>query len=249
MQKLAGKTFYINGASGGIGTAICKHLASNGARLILAGRSQERLEKVLAELPTLSSGPSHIILAYSPSDEAAVKSSFESIFKQSITLDGLVNNVGFMKATPMAMVNGAGLREAFDINFYSHFFHAQMAARLMSRKKNGSILNISSVIGTRGFQNQTVYSATKSAIIGMTKSMAKEFAKDNLRVNAVAPGFIETALTDQLPAEARQQTLSQIGLGRFGKPEDVAKLVSFLLSDDSAYITGQVIELDGGMQL
>jgi 3-oxoacyl-[acyl-carrier protein] reductase len=145
------------------------------------------------------------------------------------------------------MVTHEQIEKTFSINTFGVLYVAQYAARLMSRNKSGSIINISSIIGTNGNEGQTVYGGSKAAVIGITQSLAKELAPNNIRVNAIAPGFIDTDMTRQLPKDKYQERMESIKMGRIGKPEDIANTALFLASDLSAYVTGQVIGVDGGM--
>ena len=162
-------------------------------------------------------------------------------------LDAVVNNAGILDDALLGMVNEQQLSRTFAVNTEAVIFHMQYASRLMMKQKSGSIINVSSIIGRVGNIGQTVYSASKAAVIGATYSAAKELAVHNIRVNAVAPGFIETDMTKQLSANKFEERLKEIKMGRIGKAEEVANVIIFLASDQSTYVTGQVIGVDGGM--
>ena len=162
-------------------------------------------------------------------------------------LDILVNNAGILRDKLIGMISDAEIEELFDVNVIGLIKITQLAARLMTRRKSGSIINVSSIVGRRGNSGQTVYSATKSAVIGVTFSAAKELAPMNIRVNAVAPGLIQTSMIDAIPEDKRKSLESQIAMGRIGSAQDVADTILFLASDLSSYVTGQVIGVDGGL--
>ena len=162
-------------------------------------------------------------------------------------LDAVVNNAGILDDALLGMVNEKQVSHTLAVNTEAVIYHMQYASRLMMKQKSGSIVNVSSIIGRVGNAGQTVYGASKAAVIGATYSASKELAPYNIRVNAVAPGFIETAMTKQLSQEKYEQRLSEIKMGRIGTAEEVANVILFLASDYSSYVTGQVIGVDGGM--
>jgi 3-oxoacyl-[acyl-carrier protein] reductase len=162
-------------------------------------------------------------------------------------LDILVNNAGILRDKLIGMISDAEIDELFSVNVIGLIKITQLAARIMARRKSGSIINVSSIVGRRGNSGQTVYSATKSAVIGATFSAAKELAPMNIRVNAVAPGLIDTSMTKAIPEDKRKTLESQIAMGRVGSAQDVANVIVFLASDLSSYVTGQVIGVDGGL--
>lgn len=162
-------------------------------------------------------------------------------------MDVLVNNAGVLKERLLGMVDYEVYHETMETNLYASITHMQYASRLMSSQKQGSIINLSSIMGTNGSEGQVIYSSSKSAIIGATKSAAKELAKYNIRVNAIAPGFIDTDMSRNIKEEMYHKRISSIALGRAGTPKEIANAAMFLASDLSTYITGQVIGVDGGM--
>jgi 3-oxoacyl-[acyl-carrier protein] reductase len=213
----------------------------------LNGRSPEGLlEERRKQLEEEFSKPV-VGLAADVTDSSAVKSCYQEIFRQFKRLDVLVNNAGILQDALLGMIPAATIRSVIEVNLIGSVLHLQEASRLMGRAKSGSIVNLSSVIGRYGNDGQTVYAASKAGVIGMTLAAAKELAPKNIRVNAVAPGFIDTDMTRQLPADKYQQRMAGIRMKRIGTPEEVARVIAFLASDLSSYVTGQVLGVDGGM--
>ena len=246
MRTLSSKSIFITGATRGIGLATAIQAAKQGWTVIISGREEERLYEVKKELES-NYGVAVHTLNYDVTDIDSIKNAFLWIKKNVGHLDVLVNNAGVLDDALLGMVNEKQVSNTFAINIEAVIYHMQYASRLMMKQKSGSIINVSSIIGRTGNAGQTVYGASKSAVIGATYSAAKELAPYNIRVNAVAPGFIETDMTKQLSKEKFEQRLSEIKMGRIGKPEEVANTVLFLASDLSSYVTGQVIGVDGGM--
>ena len=180
-------------------------------------------------------------------DPAAVKGFYQEIFQRHRRLDVLVNNAGVLEDALLGMIPDATIERTFSVNTLGALRNLQAAARLMVRNRSGSIINMTSIIGVRGNEGQAVYSASKAALIGLTLSAAKELAPHNIRVNAVAPGFIDTDMTRALPREKFEERVRSVKMGRIGTPQDIANAVLFLASDLSAYITGQILGVDGGM--
>ena len=240
-----GKVALVTGASRGIGFTIAQQLASLGAPVYINGKDPQALDKAGEQL--LEAGCDCTPLLFDVSDSQKVKNGFQTLFKQHKRLDILVNNAGVLEDALLGMVSAQQLQNSYQTNVFGPLFCAQYGARLMARNKSGSIINMSSIIGTQGNAGQSVYGGTKAAIIGMTKSLAKELAPNNIRVNAVAPGFIDTDMSRSIGPELYQQRVDSIAMNKVGTTDDVANVVLFLASDLSAYVTGQVIGVDGGM--
>jgi 3-oxoacyl-[acyl-carrier protein] reductase len=241
--RLDGQVALVTGAGQGIGAAIAQALAQAGAQVWLAGRDTLRLQT------TATTCPASHVLQLDVTDEAATKAAMLQIRKTSGGLDILVNNAGIMLPASLATSRLGSLDAMLQTNVVGAFMCAQLAARLMSARQGGAILNIGSIMGTQGSPGYSAYGATKAAVTGMTKSLAKELAPLHIRVNALAPGFIDTPLTSSIEGYARQQALTDIGMGRFGHPQDVAAAALFLVSPASAYITGQILGIDGAMKV
>jgi 3-oxoacyl-[acyl-carrier protein] reductase len=244
---LDGKIALVTGSTRGIGWAIARMFAAQGATLIVHGaHSADVLAARLAELQTVRAGR-HIGRLADVADPQAVKQLYATIFQEYKRLDVLVNNAGIMRDNLLGMVGGEETAQTFAVNIQGVLYNMQYAARLMARGGGGSIINMTSIIGRFGNAGQVVYSASKAAVIGLTYSAAKELAPQKIRVNAVAPGFIDTDMTRQLPQEKYDQLAASVKMGRVGRPEDVAGAALFLASEYSAYITGQILGVDGGM--
>ena len=241
-----GKTALVTGGSRGIGRAICLELAAGGASVLVNfNRSAEAGQEVVAEI-TANGGEASALQA-DVSDEAQVAELFKQARAVAGSLDILVNNAGMTRDNVIMMMKPADFDDVLATNLRSCWLCCKAAARLMMRQRSGSIVNITSVVGIAGNGGQTNYAASKAGIIGLTKSLAKELAVRGVRVNALAPGFVDTAMTADLSPELKQSALEAIPLGRLGAPEDIAHAVAFLASDHAAYITGQTLVVDGGM--
>lgn len=232
----------VTGATRGIGRAIAVQFGAAGAQVFVAGRDLATAEAVAADIPDAQA------LALDVTDAASVKAAIMALRKSAGRLDVMVNNAGLMRPAMIATSSEADLDAMMATNIKGAFLCAQLAARLMVGKKSGSIINIASIMGRVGAVGFSSYATTKAGVIGMTQAMAKELAPHNIRVNALAPGFIETDLTADITGEAREKALGDIGMGRFGSVRDVALAVQFLASPASAYITGQVLGVDGAMR-
>ncbi len=244
---LAEKTVLITGANRGIGRAIALKFSSEGAKVILSGRNREELEALKTTIQ--ETNPAHVpmVLELDVSNFESIKQAFRELSESKTVLDGLVNNAGIMKDAPLMMTTETDVRQMFETNTFGTIYCCQFAIKNMLKNRKGSILNLSSIIGEKGSSGQSVYSASKSAIIGFTKSLSKEVATFNIRVNAVSPGFIETDMTSGKSVEYYERNLLNIPLKRFGTVEDISNLAVFMISDNSGYITGQTIGIDGGM--
>jgi len=243
---LTDKVVWVTGASRGIGRAIAVACAQEGARTVLVARQLDHLADTAAAIAQVG-GPEPILLNYDITSAGEVGSAFNRVYKETRRVDVLVSNAGVMQDALLGMVTTAQVEDTFATNVFAVLYHMQYAARLMARQKAGSIINISSIIGRCGNAGQTVYGASKAAVIGATQSAAKELAVQNIRVNAIAPGFIATDMVRQLSQDKFDLRLSAVGMGRIGTPEDIARSVLFLASDMSAYVTGQVLGVDGAM--
>lgn len=243
---LKDKVAFITGASRGIGKAIALAFVRQGANVALCATSLETLQAVHSEIEALCPGSSIFMqVNVTNGDEVtqAVKKTLDSWGR----VDILVNNAGTTRDNLLALMTEKEWEEVLSTNLKSVFLTIKACARPMVKQRAGVIINISSVIGLTGNAGQSNYAASKAGMIAVTKSAAKELAKRNIRVNAIAPGFIDTRMTDQLPAEVKQKILEQIPLGRYGEAEEVAEVAVFLASEGARYITGQVIVVDGGL--
>jgi len=243
---MGARVVLVTGASKGIGAACARSLAGPDSTVWINYRSDEQGAGKTADA-VRSLGAEAVLAKFDVSDKMLVKEAFSYIRKQSGRLDVLVNNAGISRDQLIALQNVEDFDEVIATNLRGAYLCAQQASRLMIRQHSGRIINVSSVIGLQGNAGQSAYAASKAGIIGLTTSLAKELAPREITVNAVAPGWIDTDMTDELGKEAREKALSAVPLGRAGVPEDVAEAVKFLASGDAAYITGQVLNIDGGM--
>ena len=246
MENTAVKTALVTGASRGIGAAIAKKLAARGFMVIINyGHSSAAAEEVKNQIE--QAGGQAVLMQGDVSSGDDVDRMFKDIKKTWSRLDVLVNNAGINRDTLLVRMKEDQWDAVLSTDLKSVFFTTKAAASLMMRQRSGSIINIASVVGITGNAGQANYAAAKAGVIGFTKSVAKELAARGIRVNAIAPGFIETDMTDAIPEKIREGMLETIPLRRGGKAEDVANAVAFLASDDAGYITGQVLKVDGGM--
>jgi len=244
--SLKNKIALVTGASKGIGKSIASVFAENGATLILTARNKDDLQKLSDELKERYNTES-LSLAGSVTDNDFINNLYKTIFKTYGKLDILAANAGILSDGLLGMVSDDDLQNILDVNVKGVFNHVQSASRLMKRKKSGSIIITSSIIGRTGNKGQTAYAASKAATIGITKSAAKELGENGIRVNSIAPGFIETDMTKHLSKEIREERLNNIALRRTGNVDDVSDVVLFLASDLSRYVSGQIIGVDGCM--
>lgn len=240
---LKGKIVLITGTSRGIGYKTAVTFAQNGAVVYANARKDGSLDGLLKECAGLTGKV--IPIYFDVTDTDTSKNAVMMIKKESGKLDCLVNNAGIMQDAIIGMIDKKTVHNVFETNVFAVMELTQLAARVMARQKSGSIINLTSIVGVSGNKGQLVYSASKGAVIAMTKTAAKELAPQNIRVNAVAPGMIDTEMFRSIGVEKVAERLENIGMGRLGTPEDVAKICVFLASDLSEYVTGQVIGVDG----
>jgi 3-oxoacyl-[acyl-carrier protein] reductase len=244
---VAGRIAAVTGASRGIGLAVARMLAANGAQVMMLGRDLELLRQRAAE-SNAQLGENRVdALLCDVADPDSVRAAFQAVFQRYRKLDVLVANAGVFEAALLGMTTPAQVKRIFDVNTFGVIYCAQYAARLMSKAGGGSIINMASIMGVNGEVGQAVYAGSKSAVIGITKSLAKELAASGVRVNAIAPGFIDTDMARGVSGEKFAERIASIRMGRIGTPDEVAGVALFLASDLAAYVTGQVIGVDGGM--
>jgi 3-oxoacyl-[acyl-carrier protein] reductase len=239
---LTGRVALVTGSTRGIGRAIAETLASCGARVAVVGRDARKASEVAAHISPNARG-----FACDVSDVASVTALVAAVEEAFGHIDILVNNAGLTRDNIMLRLKDDDWDAVIDANLRGAFVAIRAVTRGMMKRRWGRIINIASVVGLVGNKGQTNYAASKAGLIGLTKSVAKEFASRNILANAIAPGFIETDMTGAMTAEARAELIGSIPLERLGSPRDVASMVAFLASDHAAYITGQVLVVDGGM--
>ncbi|OPL08045.1 MAG: beta-ketoacyl-ACP reductase [delta proteobacterium ML8_F1] len=245
-MNLKGKTAVVTGGSRGIGKAIALGLAQKGADIAL--NYTERKESALeVQGEILALGVRCEIYQADVSREDSVKAFVEALQADFPRIDILVNNAGITRDGPVVRMSEEDFTRVLDINLKGTFLMSKYLGKLMMKQREGRIINIASVVGLMGNAYQANYAASKAGIIGLTKSLAKEFAPRNIRVNGVAPGFIKTEMTDRLPQKVKEEYTRAIPLGDYGSPEDVAGAVLFLASRYADYVTGQILVVDGGM--
>src|ERR1700721_956746 len=242
---LSGRVAIVTGASRGIGRAAAETLLKAGATVIVNARASDDATATFAELETAY--PDRVTAVYGSVAESATATALIQAAMKHKRLDILVNNAGILRDKLIGMISDAEINELFDVNIIGLIKITQLAARLMSRRKSGSIINIASIVGRRGQSAQTVHSATQAPVSGATFSAAKELGPMNIRVNAAAPGLIQTPMMEAIPGDKRKNLESQIPMARVGAAQDVADTILFLASDLSSYVTGQIIGVDGGL--
>ncbi|MDQ7066302.1 MAG: 3-oxoacyl-[acyl-carrier-protein] reductase [candidate division KSB1 bacterium] len=245
MVNLKDKVAVVTGASRGIGRAIALRLAETGARVVVTATTIEGAQKTAETIQ--QNGGETLPVQVNVADAESVANLFKTVLEQYGRVDILVNNAGITRDNLLVRMSYEEWQAVLDVNLTGVFNCIKAVTRTMMKQRAGKIINISSVVGEIGNAGQANYSAAKAGIIGLTKSVAKELASRNIQVNCVAPGYIQTDMTEQIPESAREQLLNAIPAGRMGTPEEVAALVVFLASSDSDYITGQVMNVDGGM--
>lgn len=248
MSEFDGRAVIVTGGSRGIGRAIAKELASRGANIAFSfTRNREMADKLVAELQ--DAGRRAMAFQADVTDFAASQAMVKAVKSEFGSVDYLVNNAGITRDKLIMMMSKEDWDAVIDTNLKGVFNVTKHAVAVMVRQRRGSILNIASISGIVGMPGQTNYSASKAGLIGFTKALAKEVGRRNITVNALALGLIDTDMTAGLPDEYKQKMLEQIPLGRYGTVEEVARVSAFLLSDDARYITGQVIQADGGLAM
>lgn len=246
-MKLAGKVALITGGAQGIGKAVAFLLAQNGADIVVSDINLERAEETVREIQAL--GRKVLALKVDVASLVDVEKMVEAILAQFGKLDILVNNAGIARDKLILRMTEEDWDAVLNINLKGTFHCTKAVVRHMSRQKSGKIVNIASVVGEMGNAGQGNYAASKAGVIGFTKTIAREFAQRGINVNAIAPGYIETAMTEALPEKVKEELRRLIPMDRLGKPEDVAEAVLFLVSESANYITGQVLNVNGGIYM
>jgi len=250
MFDLTGKTALVTGASGGIGGAIAKALHGQGAKVVLSGTRAEALEAVRSELDSLNGSGGAFIVPANLSDIASVEALPKAAEEAAgAPIDILVNNAGITKDNLFMRMKDEEWDQVIAVNLTAAFRLSRAVLRGMMKKRWGRIIQITSVVGATGNPGQANYAAAKAGLVGMTKSLAAEVASRNITVNAVAPGFIQTAMTDVLTDQQKEMISGRIPAGRMGAPGEIAAAVAYLASQEAAYITGETIHVNGGMAM
>ena len=244
-MELKDKVALVTGGAQGIGRTISEELARAGAHVVLGDVNLEGAQATAEAINIIGGSASAVKIDVSNATE--VREVFDFIIKEKKPVDILVNNAGITRDGLMVRMKESDWDLVLNINLKGSFLCSQQAAKQMMKQKSGAIVNIASIVGVMGNFGQANYSASKAGVIGLTKTLAREVASRGIRVNAIAPGFIDTEMTRVLDEEVRQKLIEQIPLAKLGLPEDVARCVNFLVSDKSSYITGHVINLNGGM--
>ena len=246
-MRLKDRNALITGAAQGIGKAVAIGMAMEGANVGIADVNIEKAEITAEEIRKL--GVKSIAIKLNVSSQDEVISAFETFTKEFGRLDILVNNAGITRDGLLIRMKEEDWDAVLNINLKGTFLCSKEAVKIMSKQRSGKIINISSVVAFTGNPGQANYSSSKAAVIGLTKTIAREYASRGIRVNAVAPGFIQTAMTDALPEKVKDEMKSSIPLGQFGAPDDITNAVIFLSSKESDYITGQILHINGGMYM
>ena len=244
---LSGKVAIVTGASRGIGRAIAIALAAQGAKVVASARNAEALDKLVAEIAAQGGEAAAVV------GDVAVEADANKLIEEAVALFGqvdvLVNNAGITRDGLLLRMKNEDWDAVLDTNLKGAFMCTRAAAKVMSKQRSGRIINISSVVGEMGNAGQANYCSSKAGLLGLTKSVARELARRNVTVNAITPGFIVTDMTDNMTDDARKTMTDQIPLGRLGESEDISNAVLFLASDQSSYITGRVLGVNGGMYM
>lgn len=247
MADFKGQVVAITGGTRGIGYALAEAFAQAGAHVAICGTREEAVKETVAKLQAF--GGKVFGMRVNISQEADCNAFIDGIVKELGGLDVLVNNAGITKDGLVVRMSEQDWDSVIQVNLTGTFLMSKAALKVMFKKRSGNIVNISSVVGQMGNAGQANYVASKAGVIGLTKSLAKEFGSRGVRVNAVAPGFVRTAMTDALSDEMKEKALQAVALKRFAEPQDIAKAVMFLASQDAAYITGHVLAVNGGLYI
>lgn len=245
MSNLEGKVAVVTGASRGIGRAIALALAEDGADLALCARGRSGLEETAALVRERGRRAECVELDLASA--SSIEDGIREVYARLERIDVLVCNAGVTQDTLLPRMSEQQWDTVLDVNLKGTFLLLKAVSKPMMKQRSGSIVTVSSVVGLMGNAGQANYAASKAGLIGLTKSVARELAKRNIRVNCVAPGFVETAMTEELGEDVREVAKATIPLGRFGRPEEIAGVVSFLAGDGASYMTGQVVTVSGGM--
>jgi 3-oxoacyl-[acyl-carrier protein] reductase len=247
MSLLAGRVSLVTGASRGIGLAIARAFAAEGALVVLAARDTAKLQDAVSQIQ--AAGGRAEVLALDVANRASVEAGVAAILAAHGRIDHLVNNAGVTRDNLLLRMKDAEWQQVIETNLTGVFLCTQAVLKPMLKQKGGRIVTITSVVGLAGNAGQANYAASKAGLVGFTKSVAREVASRGITANAIAPGFIETDMTAAMTDKAREAVLGAIPLGRVGRPEDVAGAALFLVSDAAAYVTGQVLAVDGGFHM
>ena len=243
MINFKGKKILITGATGGIGYALVKKFLSLDGTVLATGTNSEKLDSLKKEFPNLN------VLKFDISDHSKVEEFIENVASQMVGLDVLVNNAGITMDNLSLRMKDEEWKKVIDINLSSTFYLCKYAIKKMLKNKYGRIVNITSIVGHTGNLGQTNYSASKAGIVAMSKSLAIEYAKKNITINCVSPGFIQSKMTDKIVESIKAVLTSRIPMSKLGTGEDVSNTVAFLSSDAASYITGETIHVNGGMYM
>ena len=244
MSEIAKKNIIVTGASGGIGNSIVEKLSKNGANILATGTKKEKLDELKSKFKNLK------VLIFDISQNDKIEEFIENATNElGGNLDCIVNNAGITQDNLAIRMNFEEWKKVIDINLSSTFLLSKYSIKKMLKNKKGKVINITSVVGHTGNLGQANYSAAKAGIIAMSKTLAIEYARKNININCISPGFIKTAMTDKIDTKFKDMIISKIPSGRLGEPEDVANVVLFLASDLSNYINGETLHVNGGMYM